>query len=605
MSENPDPRFLRLYHDVITGRLSRRQVVRRGVALGLSGGVIGLLLDACGGGSSKSTTTSSTSTSSTSGGSSSTPASTSTTSSSSGSASPAATSAGTSTSSSGGTAKQGGSIIIGTLGEASTINPFVANESEGTWRCQMLYDQLVSIDPATLKPAPGIAKSWDINNLTFTFHLRDNVKFSDGSSLTADDIVFMMKGILDKKTASPYQSYLFSIEGGQAYANGTAQDVSGIKVVDPMTIQVTLATPDASFLLNLRYVRGVPSKQLQGKDLSLASKDPFWQNPVGAGPFQYVSWTTGADFVAKRNDNYYDAPKPYLDKFTHRAITDSDSLANALLSGGIDGTIYANPATYQQMKSNSSLLVLVPPFAEVDGWYFNQKNAYLAKTEVRQAVAYALDMEQFSKDSLFGLGKPGVSPILPGNYAYDKSLQPWPYDEAKAKSLLQQAGTPPDGIVFAVNQGNVLREDFLTYTQQQLSKIGWKITPKQMEWATLVNNTQSKNFDVVCGPGSTYAALDPGELYQEYATDGSENDMSYSNPDLDKLLKQARQTIDINQQIPIYAQIQKTLTQQFPSTYAWYRPYIHVFNKKFAGYTDQNVLVEGVFNDLQNWYVKS
>jgi len=599
MNEDKDPRFLKLYHDVITGRLSRRQVVKRGVALGLSGGVIALLLEACGGSSgNSSTSTSSSSTASSSG------AVIPTTSTSS-AASPTGSPMASSTSSSGGTAKRGGSIIIGTLGEASTINPFVANESEGTWRCQMLYDQLVGIDPTSLKPGPGIAKSWDVNNLTFTFHLQENAKFSDGSDVTADDVVFAMKGTLDKKTASPYQSYLFSIQGAQDYTNGTAQDVAGIKVIDPKTIQVTLMTADTSFLFNLRFIRPVPSKQLQGKDLSLASKDPFWQNPVGAGPFKFVSWTTGADFVAERNDNYYGAPKPYLDKVTHRAIADSDSLANALLSGGIDGTIYANPATYQQLKSNSDLSVVVPPFSEVDGWYFNVKKPYLAKKEVRQAVASAMDMNQFSKDSLFGLGKPGVGPILPGNYAYDKSLQPWPYDLDKAKSLLQQAGPPPDGIVFAANQGNVLREDFVTYTQQQLAKIGWKITPKLMEWATLVNNTQSKNFDVVCGPGSTYVALDPGELYQQYATDGSENDMGYSNPDLDKLLSQVRQELDINKQVPIYAQIQKILVDDFPSTYAWYRPYIQVFKSKFGGYTVQNVLVEGVFNDLQNWFVKS
>jgi len=593
VNERNDPRFLNLYHDVISGRLSRRQVVKRGVALGLSGGLIAVLLDACGGSSGKTPTSTSAS-----GGA----AATST------AASPVSTGGSpvsSSTASSGGTAKRGGSIIIGTLGEASTINPFVANESEGTWRCQMLYDQLVGIDPATLKPGPGIAKAWDVSNLTFTFHLQENAKFSDGSDVTADDVVFAMKGTLDKKTASPYQSYLFSIQGAQDYTNGTAQDVSGIKIIDAKTVQVTLATADTSFLFNLRFIRPVPSKILQGKDLSLASKDPFWQNPVGAGPFKFVSWTTGADFVAERNDNYYGAPKPYLDKFTHRAIADSDSLANALLSGGIDGTIYANPATDQQLKSNSQLTVLVPPFSEVDGWYFNVKKPYLAKTEVRQAVAYAMDMVQFSKDSLFGLGAPGVGPILPGNYANDKSLKPWPYDLEKAKSLIQQAGTPPDGIVFAANQGNVLRQDFVTYTQQQLSKIGWNITPKLMEWATLVNNTQSKNFDVVCGPGSTYVALDPGELYQQYATDGSENDMGYSNPDLDKLLTQVRQELDINKQIPIYTQIQQILVEAFPSTYAWYRPYIHVFKSKFGGYTDQNVLVEGVFNDLQNWYVKS
>ena len=152
----------------------------------------------------------------------------------------------------------------------------------------MLYDQLVGIDPASLKPGPGIAKSWDVSNLTLTFHLQENAKFSDGSDVTADDVVFAMKGTLDKKTASPYQSYLFSIQGAQDYTNGTAQDVSGIKIIDAKTVQVTLATADTSFLFNLRFIRPVPSKILQGKDLSLASKDPFWQNPVGAGPFKFV-----------------------------------------------------------------------------------------------------------------------------------------------------------------------------------------------------------------------------------------------------------------------------------------------------------------------------
>ncbi|HLI50454.1 MAG TPA: ABC transporter substrate-binding protein, partial [Thermomicrobiaceae bacterium] len=342
------------------------------------------------------------------------------------------------------------------------------SESEGTWRCQMLYGQLVAIDSKTLKPGPDLAKSWDMNGLVFTFHLQDNIKFSDGSPLTADDIVFTLEGIVSKKSASPNQSYFLSIQGANDFANGTADSISGVKAVDPQTVQITLAKPDASFLFNCRLVCPLPSKQLQGADLSAATKITFFQKPVGAGPFKFVSWNVGGDFVAERNTYYYGAPMPYLDKFTHRVIADSDSLVNALLSGGIDGSIYPDPGGAQQLKAVSDLNVLVPPFGEIDGWYFNFKNPYLAKREVRQAVAYAMDMEQFSKDSLYGLGAPAVGPLIPGNYAFDKALKPWPYDLDKAKSLLQQAGTPPSGIKFACNQGNVLRQDFLTYTQSQL-----------------------------------------------------------------------------------------------------------------------------------------
>ncbi|HUZ03037.1 MAG TPA: ABC transporter substrate-binding protein [Thermomicrobiaceae bacterium] len=595
MSESRDPRFLSLYHDALSGRLSRRQVLRRGAALGLSTGAVGVLLAACGGTSTGGTTTAATGTTSTSSGGASGAASTASASTS--AASPTTAAVG------GGTAKQGGSITIGTLGEASSINPIAGAESEGTWRTQMLFDQLVTVDPSTLKPAPSIAKSWDVNNLTYTFHLRDNVKFSDGTGLTADDIAFTIKAMIDKKNASQYQSYYLSIQGANDYASGTATDVSGIKVVDPMTISLTLANPDAAFIFNLRFVKPIPSKMLQGKDLSKASKDPFWQKPIGAGPFQFVSWTTGGDFVASRNPNYYGAPMPYLDKFTHRVIADSDSLVNALLSGGIDGTIYADPGASKQIQSNSGLNVLTPPFAEVDGWTYSFKNAYLAKKEVRQAVAYALDMTQFAKDSLYDLGKPATGPILPNMYAYDKTLKPTAYDPEKAKSLLQQAGTPPAGIVFATNQGNVLRQDYLTYTQQALAKVGWNITPKLIEWATLVKMSQDKNFDAVTGPVAIYSNLDPSSLYTSYLTDASGNYMGYSNPQLDTLLKQAKQELDIAKQIPLYAQIQQILVEDMPANYSWYRPYIHVVSKKFAGYVVQNVLPEGVFNALQTVYV--
>src|SRR5579875_1746070 len=265
---SPTP-FDTLYRDAMAGRLSRRQVLRRGMAMGLSASAISLLLAACGsssssssGSSASSSSSSSASSSSSGSGSSSTPS----TSTATAGSSPAASTG--SSSSSSGTPKQGGTIIIGTLGEASTINPIVMSESEGTWRCQMLYGQLVAIDSKTLKPGPDLAKSWDMNGLVFTFHLQDNIKFSDGSPLTADDIVFTLEGIVSKKSASPNQSYFLSIQGANDFANGTADSISGVKAVDPQTVQITLAKPDASFLFNCRLVCPLPSKQLQGADLS-------------------------------------------------------------------------------------------------------------------------------------------------------------------------------------------------------------------------------------------------------------------------------------------------------------------------------------------------
>lgn len=502
-----------------------------------------------------------------------------------------------------GQAKPGGSILIGTLGEANTINPLVSAESEGDVRVKMIFDQFVQLDPTTLVPKPSLAKSWTISGNTFTFTLQD-ATFSDGSPLTADDVAFTIKGILAKATASPRQAYLLSIQGAKEYAAGTAQDVAGIKVADPKTLVITLAQPDASFLINLRYVSPVPMKLLQGKNLSKSSTEPFFQHPVGAGPFKFVSWNVGGDFVVERNPHYYQSGLPYLDKVTYRTIPDAQSLVNALLAGDIDGSLYPSPAGAEKLKAKKGLTVVVPPFSSPDGWQFNFKNAYLAKQEVRQAVAMALDMNQFAKDSLYGLGKPGLGPIAPSSYAFDKDLKPIPYDPAQAKALLQKAGTPPSNLRFTVNQGNVLREDFLTYTQAKLQEIGWNIKPEVIEYATAVTRVQTGDFDVAeSSMASGGADIDPAQLGLIFGSGESQNYSHYSNPQLDTLLKQAKQELDIEKQKPLYAQIQQILMQDLPTWFAWYRPFLNVAKSEFAGYVP-TLDTGGIFSRIENVYIK-
>ena len=427
-----------------------------------------------------------------------------------------ATSAGTETSGSpetgaGGTPTTGGSILIGTLGEAGTINPIAASQSEDYFRCSLIYEQLVRLDPATYEPKPSLASQWEVNDLTFTFTLHDNIMFSDGSNLTADDIAFTIQAMLDTKNASPRQSRLMSIEGAKEFADGSATEVSGVKVVDPTTIEITLAEPDASILFNMYYVRPLPKALLEGKDLSKASTDPFFQNPVGAGPFKFVSWTVGADFVGERNEHYYQEGKPYLDKFTHRTITDSQALVNSLLSGDIDGSVYPSPSGADQLKANADLEVLVPPFGSPDGWIFNFKNEYLAKKEVRQAIAYALDMEQFAKDSLYGLGAAGTGPVAPGNFVYDSSLTPHPYDMDKAKAAVD-AAMEAEG--FAKNadgkwerDGNVATVIVLIRTEDARLEIG-NYFANQLEELGFVTDRQEKTRT---DAGPIWQQTDPAE----------------------------------------------------------------------------------------------
>lgn len=490
------------------------------------------------------------------------------------------------------------SILIGTLGEAETINPFQTSESEGDWRCKMLFDEFVRANPATYAPEPGLASEWTIDDLTFTFRLQPNARFSDGSDVTAEDVAFTLRGFIAKETAAPRQSMFLAIAGAQEYADGGADGVTGIEVVDPKTLRVTLARPDAPFLYNMRFVFVVPRAALEGKSLT---DDAFFQRPIGAGPYVFESWTTGADFVATANPNYWQEGKPAIKRLTHRVIADAQSLVLALQAGEIDGSNYPNPAARAQLEENPQLTIIVPPFTSPNGWMFNCAQEHLAKKEVRRAIAMALNTEQFAADALLGLGKPGLGPIAPDSWAHDPTLTPIPYDPEAARQMIQAAGAEGAQIRFSVNQGNVLREDWLTYTQQALQEIGIEVIPETLEYAALsdrVVTTQDYDAQGVDFAGVT---AEPSELYQQFHSTSPGNYMNYANPQLDQLLTQARETLDIEQAKPIYAEIQRIIMDDVPMHFAWYRPFLNVVNKRFAGYTESAAY--GLFHTLEDWTV--
>lgn len=495
----------------------------------------------------------------------------------------------------------GPELILGTLGEASTINPFLANDSEADVRSKWLYDEFVGVAVDTFLPTPGLglAADWTLDNLTYVFTIQEAAKFSDGTDLTADDVAFTIKGMLAADTVSPRQTKYASIAGAEDYIAGTATDVSGIKVLGPKSLEITLARPDAPFLFNLRFIHPVPMAALDGKNLT---DDEFFQAPVGAGPFVYESWEVGGDFVATANPNYWQAGKPVIKRLVHRTIADAQSLVTALLSGEIHSSNYPNPAAKAQLEDSGNLTVLIPPFTSPDGWQFNMANEWAAKKEVRHAIAMSLDMKQFALDSLYGLGQEGVGPIAPDSWAFDTELQPIPYDPEGAKTMIAAAGIPADGVTikFMVNKGNPLREDFLVYSQQALEPLGINVEAEAIEYTTLIERVEAKDYDV---NGVVFGGVtaEPSELAEQFMTGGSGNYGNYTNPDLDVLLKQATEELDQEAAKLIYKEIQAILMDDLPIFFAWYRPFLHTVDNRFQGYTDSAAF--GLHHTLENWTV--
>jgi peptide/nickel transport system substrate-binding protein len=491
-------------------------------------------------------------------------------------------------------------IVIGTLRDAQTINPFLTGESEGDWRCKMLFDEFVASNPETYAPEPGLAADWQISELTFTFTLQPTAKFADGSNVTADDVAFTIKGFLAKSTASPRQNNFLSISGAQEFVDGSAEDVLGIKVVNPKTLQITLARSDAPFLFNLHNLFVVPKAQLAGKSLT---DDPWFQKPVGAGPFVFRDWTNGKRFTATRNPHYWQRGKPALSGFTHQVIADADSLVSDLIADNIDASNYPAPTAKAQLEQNRTLKVFVPPFGAPNGWMFNCANEWLSKKEVRRAIALALDTKKFTETALHGLGKPGNGPIAPNNWAYDRDLEPIPYDVKTAKEMIRVAGIP-DGttIRFMVNKENDMRQEWLEFTQDSLRQLGIEVVPEVIDYQTVLDRvTSAKDYDA-CGVDFTGVTAEPSELFNQFHSGGSGNYMGYSNSQLDVLLEAAREEMNLERAKVIYKQVQAIIMDDVPTFFAWYRPFLHVVKRKYDGYTDSAAY--GLFQTLEDWTIR-
>ncbi len=496
-------------------------------------------------------------------------------------------------------AQDASSIVIGTLGEADSMHPFHgADNSETEWRLMMLFDEFVRLDPESYAPMPGLAESWDIEDMSFVFHIRPGVKFSDGSELTADDVKFTLEGFLNPQTASTLSVKFQPIAGADAYAAGEADSVSGIEVIDPLTLKITLAVPNAPFLYNMHYVHPVPKALLEGKDLSKASTEAFFQNsPVGAGPYIFESWSVGADFVATANPNFWETGKPTIQRFVHRVIADSSALVNALQAGDIDGSLYPAPTLAGDLEQNEGLTLLVPPFTQPNGSFFNVREAPLNDARVRRALAMAVNVDEYVASSLMGMGEAGKGPIAPGSWAFDPELEQIPFDPEGAKALLEEAGATDIEVTMLCNAGNVLREDWLIRCQADWQQIGVKLNVEFIEWATLVERiTVSRDFQII---GADFAGVtaEPSELYEQFHSSSSQNHSGFSTPELDELLTTAKQTLDPEAAKPIYAQIQAILMQEVPMHWAWYRPFLYVISADYSGYTNSN-LDGGIFRSL-------
>src|SRR5713226_8977501 len=365
----------------------------------------------------------------------------------------------------------GGTVTI-PIGADPTLNPWSPNAFvESLFINRVIFEGLTK-PGKDLAPAPDLATSWTVapDGLSWTFKLRDNVKWSDGKAFSADDVAFTFNDVVLKPDL-----------GAQNRASYAA--VKTVTVVDANTVRFDLSRKFAALSSFLAYNAGILPKHVLSAD-PLKTTSFNKGVPVSTGPFKVEKYTSGQSVSLVRNENYF-GPKAYLDKLVFTVVADPNTQVAQALSGDLQIMILDNKAAVDRVKAASGLAVVSRPLVQYYWLALNQTDARFTDVRVRQAFVYAIDRQAIINSVELGYGSIANSPITPALAAYyDPSLaSKYPYDQAKAKDLLAQAGWTPgaNGVLqkngqpfrftMDVGQRGVL-EPVNALIQQDLKKVG-------------------------------------------------------------------------------------------------------------------------------------
>ncbi|MGN6485540.1 MAG: ABC transporter substrate-binding protein [Thermomicrobiales bacterium] len=508
-----------LTRDIVHGRLSRRDAVLRGAALGLSASA----LMALNGGIAFAQATPGASPEAS-------PA-----------ASPVAVAAIPTVDPN---AKSGGTLKVGLQADPAELDPHKTQLTAAWHVIEHIYDGLVSVSPS-LTPVPALAESWEISadGITYTFKLRSGVKFHNGREMTADDVKYSLERIVDPATASP--------------AASDFEVIATVESADAQTSVITLKTADASFMSKLmgNAAKIVPQEEVE-------KNGDLMNTAVGTGPFKFVEYIPNSSFKVEKNADFWIAGLPYLDGIEFTIAPEATSRTAALVSNTVDFIEYAPVQDMETFKGDSTIAVTGDANTNIRYMAINVSREPYDKIEVRQAIAKVVDRGPIIDASIFGFGTP-METIFPESFWAGQKQDIAAPDIEGAKALLEQAGVSGLKPVITSWAQYAFLSNAAVVIQEQLKAIGIEAELNLQENATYLADYFGGNFDLSVTGTSGY--IDPNDvLYQNFKTGADNNGIKYSNAEVDSLLDQGLAETDQAKRAEIYNQVQAILLEDLP-----------------------------------------
>jgi len=477
----------------------------------------------------------------------------------------------------------GGEIIVGTIGEPTSMVPMITSDSASSEVQSYIYNGLLKYDQ-NLQLTGDLAESWEVSpdGLTITFHLRKGVTFHDGRPYTSADALFSYQFMVDPKTPTPYSGDYLKV--AEAAAPG------------PHTFVVRYKEVFAPGLSSWGLPQ-LPAHLLKGKDVR---KSPLNRRPVGTGPFVFQEWEAGSRVALTAYDHYFEG-RARLDRVIYRVIPDMATLFLELKSGGVDWT-GLTALQYKRQTQGAFFERNFRKYQYLGSSYtylgYNMKDPRFKDVRIRRALRYAVNKQEIIKGVLLGLGKPAYGPLKPGTYWYNPDVERYDYDPAKAKALLKECGWADhdnDGLIdkdgqpftftIITNQGNAYRANTAVIVQRRLAELGITVEVRTIEWAAFLKEFIMKGRFEVCLLAWTIPP-DP-DLYDVWhsssAKPGGLNHTGYKNPELDKLLEAQRRTFDKAKRRAYLFRIQEILAADAPYTFLYVPEALPIVNARFKG----------------------
>ncbi|MFD2615727.1 ABC transporter substrate-binding protein [Terrilactibacillus laevilacticus] len=452
---------------------------------------------------------------------------------------------GGSSSSGGSTSKKDGTMIIGMESEADVLDPHSATGWVTMRVNNQIYQPLIGEDltkSANEAPTPKLvgvlAKNWDVSEdgKTYTFNLRENVKFTDGTPFDAEAVAFN----LDRLTNKNFKYYY---ELGNAKTYRTWLYYKNYKIVNGHNIQINLSQPFPDFPRMLAQINSL--QIVSPTAVKKYGNEKFGNHPVGTGPFKFQSRVRGSKIVLVRNNDYW-GKKAYLSKVIFRPISDASSRVLALENGEVDMIAVPPADSLSKLKKEDfNISYTKPPHV----WYlvFNMENKEMKNIKVRQAINYAINRDGIANSLLKGSAMPANTIQAPGSSAYDPNKNYYPYNVEKAKQLMKEAGygngftttlrTSTDG------SGQLIPTDIAEWIQRDLAKIGIKVKIDTQEWinyySTFMQGMPPNVGMNQMSSGRTTPYFLSMIANSKYMAPGGMNSGRYDSKELDTLLNSA------------------------------------------------------------------